>query len=96
MIVDGKEIARTASAIRMDEAGLPPVHYIPRADVKMDRLERSATTTYCPFKGEASYFSLVGGARDAVWSYESPYDEVAAIRGHLAFYPDRVDAIVAE
>lgn len=91
----GEVLARTEDAIRLEEARYPPVYYIPRADVNMARLERSAHHTYCPFKGEASYFSFAGGARDAVWTYETPFDEVAEIKDRLAFYPDKVDSIVA-
>ena len=59
----------------------------------MDRLERTTHTSYCPFKGQASYYSLKGGPANAVWSYEAPYDEMMAIKELLAFYPDRVDSI---
>ena len=67
----------------------PVVYYIPRKDVRMDRLVRSSHSTHCPFKGDASYFSVVGGPENAVWSYESPYDEMLAIKERLAFYPDK-------
>jgi uncharacterized protein (DUF427 family) len=72
------------------------VHYIPRGDVDMTALERSDHASYCPYKGDAAYYSIpAGGARsdNAVWTYEAPYEAVAAIREHLAFYPSRVDAI---
>jgi uncharacterized protein (DUF427 family) len=92
---DGEVIADSRDALEMKEADYPPVYYFPRADVVMDRLVRSSHTTYCPFKGAASYFSLRDGAENAVWSYEAPYDEMSAIRGRLAFYPDKVDAITA-
>jgi uncharacterized protein (DUF427 family) len=96
----GEVIADTRDAIRMEETmqgstPAPVVYYIPRKDVKMERLARTSHRTYCPFKGHASYFSLAGGAENAVWSYEQPYDEVSAIRDALAFYPDKVDSIVA-
>lgn len=94
--VAGKVIADTTAALTLREASYPAAQYIPRADVDMAALERTDHMSYCPYKGEASYFSITaGGARsvDAIWSYESPYDSVAAIRDHLAFYPDRVDAI---
>jgi len=71
----------------------PIVYYLPRTDVKMERLARTQHRTYCPFKGEASYFSILGGAENAVWSYEQPYDEMAAIKDYVAFYPEKVDAI---
>jgi uncharacterized protein (DUF427 family) len=89
----GEALADTRDAIRMDEGDYPAVYYIPRKDVKMDRLVRSSHHTYCPFKGQASYFSLVSGPENAVWSYEEPYDEVAVIKERLAFYPDKVDSI---
>jgi uncharacterized protein (DUF427 family) len=89
-------IADTREALTLLEASYPPMQYIPRKDVDMTALIRSATTTYCPYKGEASYFSIpAGGERsvDAIWTYELPYDAVAEIKDHLAFYPDRIDAI---
>ena len=92
----GKVIADTKRALILREASYPGVKYIPRQDVDMSHWERTDHATYCPYKGDASYFSLpVGGerSRNAVWSYEQPYAAVAEIRDHLAFYPDRVDAI---
>ena len=92
----GKVIADTKRALILREASYPGVKYIPRQDVDMSLLERTDHATYCPYKGDASYFSLpIGGerSRNAVWSYEQPYAAVAEIRDHLAFYPDRVDAI---
>jgi uncharacterized protein (DUF427 family) len=91
----GRVIADSRDALVMKEGDYPPVYYFPRADVAMDRLVRSSHTTYCPFKGTASYFSLRDGAENAVWSYEVPYDEMSAIRERLAFYPAKVDAITA-
>ncbi|HYD55974.1 MAG TPA: DUF427 domain-containing protein [Burkholderiales bacterium] len=90
----GEVIAETRDALRMEEGTYPPVYYIPRKDVKMERLARTDHRTHCPHKGDASYFSLPGAA-NAVWSYEAPFDAVAAIRGHLAFYPDKVTIRVA-
>lgn len=92
---NGEVIADTRDAIKLEEGDYPAVYYVPRKDVKMDRLARTAHTTYCPFKGHASYFSLVNGPENAVWSYEQPYDEMSAIRERLAFYPDKVDSITA-
>jgi uncharacterized protein (DUF427 family) len=91
--VKGEVIADTRDALELREASYPVVYYVPRKDVKMEGLARTAHTTYCPFKGHASYFSLAGGPENAVWSYEQPYDEVSVIKDHLAFYPDKVDAI---
>ncbi len=70
-----------------------PVYYVPLADVDSELLESSDTTTYCPYKGEASYYSIRTGddvVKDAIWFYDEPYDAVAEIAGHVAFYPDRV------
>ncbi len=88
----GEVIADTTGAIKMVEAMkgstvAPVVYYIPRKDVKMGRLERTSHSSYCPFKGHASYYSLVDGPENAVWSYEQPYDEMAVIRDLLSFYP---------
>ena len=94
-LAGGELIADTGDALAMKEGDYPLVYYFPRKDVKMERLERSAHSTHCPFKGDASYFSLKGGARDAVWSYERPFDEMAAIREYLAFYPDKVEIVEA-
>lgn len=94
--LDGKVIADTTEALTLREANYPAVQYIPREDVNMDALTRTDSASYCPYKGTASYFSIpAGGARsaDAAWSYEAPYDAVAGIKDHLAFYPDRVDTI---
>jgi uncharacterized protein (DUF427 family) len=75
----------------LEEGSYSPVYYFPRKDVKMDRLARTSHSTHCPFKGDASYFSLKGGAENAVWSYEQPFDEMLAIKELLAFYPDKVE-----
>ena len=96
----GELVADSREAIEMREAAgsstvAPKVYYIPRKDVRMERLAPTAHTTYCPFKGRASYFSFKDGPENAAWSYEHPYDEMAAIEGHLAFYPDKVDSIDA-
>jgi uncharacterized protein (DUF427 family) len=95
----GKVVADTREALTLREAAYPPVQYIPRQDVDMALLARTDHATYCPYKGEASYYSLpLGGARsvNAVWTYESAHPAVAAIQDHLAFDPDRVDGIVEE
>jgi uncharacterized protein (DUF427 family) len=94
--VAGHVIADTRDALTLREASYPAVHYVPRKDVDLSLLRRTEHATYCPYKGDAAYYSIpVGGERsvNAVWTYEAPYDAVAAIAGHLAFYPDRVDAI---
>jgi len=86
----GEAVADTSEALALKEGSYPVVYYIPRKDVKMDRLARTSHSTHCPFKGDASYFSLKGGPENAVWSYETPYDEMTAIKGYLAFYPNKV------
>jgi uncharacterized protein (DUF427 family) len=94
--VGGKVIAETAEALTLSETGYTPVQYIPRRDVDMTALARSDHTTYCPYKGEASYFSIpTGGERstNAIWTYETPFPAMAAIKDYVAFYPDRVDEI---
>lgn len=95
----GRKIADTRDALTLREASYPPVQYIPRKDVDMTLLERTEHNTYCPYKGDCAYYSIpLGGARsvNAVWTYEAPYAAVAAIKDHLAFYPDRVDAMTEE
>jgi uncharacterized protein (DUF427 family) len=96
--VGGKIIADTSDALTLREASYPPVQYIPRRDVDMAALTRSGHTTYCPYKGDASYYSIpVGGDRsiNAVWTYEDPFEAMAQIKDHVAFCPDRVDEIMA-
>lgn len=93
------EFARTSNALTLSEATYPPVRYIPRDDVDMLQLERSTHTTYCPYKGDANYYSIpaLGEAGlNSVWIYEAPFDAVGEIAGHLAFYPDRVSVEVAD
>jgi len=92
----GRTIADSAAALTLREAAYPPVYYIPRKDVDMSLLARTEHNTYCPYKGECAYYSIPSGGErsvNAVWSYEDPYPAVAAIKDHVAFYPDRVDAI---
>ena len=94
--VGGAIVADTTRALVMRAPGTPDQQYIPRADVDMTRLVRTDLATHCPYKGDASYWSIQIGPRtveNAVWSYETPHDDMAAIRGYLAFYGDRVDAI---
>jgi uncharacterized protein (DUF427 family) len=96
VMVAGRIVADTRKALTLRELSYPPVQYIPRKDVDMTLLTRTEHATYCPYKGDCAYYSIpLGGERsnNAVWSYEAPYAAVAAIEGHLAFYPDRVDAI---
>ena len=90
---NGEVIADSVETMRLQEGDYPPVYYFPRKDVRMERLSRASHHTYCPFKGTASYFSLKGGAENAVWTYETPYDEMLAIKDLVAFYPDKVESI---
>lgn len=89
----GEPIAYTQDALEMKEGDYPAVYYIPRKDVRMKRLTRTGHSTHCPYKGHASYFSLVDGPENAVWSYEQPYDGIPEIKELLAFYPNKVDSI---
>ena len=86
-------MADTDNALTLQESTYPAVQYIPRGDVVQSVLRDSGTETYCPFKGEARYFHVVTGSgytvEDAIWTYEAPYPAVAAIAGHVAFYPDK-------
>jgi uncharacterized protein (DUF427 family) len=94
--VAGRVIADTRAALTLRESDYLAVLYVPRADVAMSLLVRTDNHTYCPYKGEASYYSIAGGDQrtaNAAWTYEAPYDAVKSIEGYLAFYPDRVDAI---
>jgi uncharacterized protein (DUF427 family) len=93
----GRLIAKTDDALVLQESTYPPVHYLPLDAVDPEVLEASDHTTYCPFKGDASYYSLDDGehrSENAVWSYPAPYDAVAEIAGRVAFYPDRVELTV--
>jgi uncharacterized protein (DUF427 family) len=92
----GHEVANSTRALTLRESTYAAVHYIPLADVDMTLLQRTAHGTHCPYKGDASYYSLRADGRaseNAVWTYERPFDAVASIKGHLAFYPERVHGI---
>jgi len=92
----GQVIADTRDALILREARYPAVLYVPRKDAQMSLLQRSQHSTYCPYKGDCSYFSIpTGGEKsvNAVWSYESPHAAVVRIKDHVAFYRDRIDAI---
>jgi uncharacterized protein (DUF427 family) len=87
----GEMVAETDRALTLREASYPPVQYIPREDARMDLLQRSEHRTHCPYKGDASYYSLPGpGGENAIWSYEQPYPAMAEIKGCLAFYTSKV------
>jgi len=86
-------VAETGRALTLKEASYPPVQYIPREAANMSLLTRTTHTTYCPYKGDANYYSITVDGRtleNAIWTYEQPYDAVRGIAGHLAFYPDKV------
>lgn len=93
--VGGRTVADSSKVLVLREASYPPVHYVPLDDVDRALLRRSSTTSHCPYKGDASYYSIVlpdgGEVTDAVWTYEHPYPAVAEIAGYVAFYPDRVE-----
>lgn len=93
----GAAVAETRSPLALHEASYPVTYYVPLADVDPSVLRPSSTTSYCPFKGEASYYDVVtpaGTVKDAIWTYEHPYDAVSEIAGHVAFYADRVELTV--
>jgi uncharacterized protein (DUF427 family) len=94
--VAGGIVAESTRALQLEEKGYPPVYYFPRDDADMSLLVRTAHYTYCPYKGDCSYYSIpIGGSRseNAVWTYERPHEAVANIREYLAFFPSRVDSI---
>jgi uncharacterized protein (DUF427 family) len=94
--VGGRIIADSKDVIRMREDGYPDRYYFPRSDINMDLMERSSSTSNCPFKGQANYYSLNVGDRhldDAAWTYEDPYEEHTALKGRVAFYDDEIGEI---
>lgn len=91
--VGGEVIAETSKALTLKEASYPAVQYIPREDADAAKVKRTSHASYCPYKGDASYFSIAANGKtleNAIWTYEAPYDAVKEIAGHLAFYPDKV------
>jgi uncharacterized protein (DUF427 family) len=98
--INGEIVADTTAALELREASIPAVQYIPIDDVGQERLTRTDTTTYCPFKGDASYYSVTTSAgdtvEDAIWFYEQPYPAVAQIAGHVAFYPNKAEISVLQ
>jgi uncharacterized protein (DUF427 family) len=95
--VNGEVVAETDAALTLQESTYPAVQYIPLADVAEAALSRSDTTTYCPYKGDASYYDVTAAGDtidDVIWTYEQPYPAVAGIAGHVAFYPDKADVVV--
>jgi uncharacterized protein (DUF427 family) len=92
----GKIVAESTRALRLEENGYPPVYYLPRNDADMSLLVRTEHYTYCPYKGDCTYYSIPSGgskSENAVWTYENPFAAVADIKEYLAFYPSRVDGI---
>ena len=92
----GTVIADSKAALRVEETGHGPVHYVPEKDVRLDLMKPTEHKTYCPFKGDCSYWTIeVGGrkAENAVWGYPAPYDEAVGLAGHYAFYKSRVESI---
>ena len=96
--VNGEVVAESDAALTLQESTYQPVQYIPLSDVNRDLLQPTDTATYCPFKGDASYYRVVTSAGevvdDAIWTYRQPYEAVAAIGGHVAFYPDKAEITV--
>jgi len=94
--VAGRTVADSRNALSLQEADYPAVLYLPREDVEQSLLERTDHTSYCPYKGDATYYSIpIGGEKsvNAIWTYESPHPAMAQIKDYVAFYPDRVDEI---
>ena len=96
VMLGGMIVAETTHALTLKEASYPAVQYVPRADIEADLFEPTERRSHCPYKGDATYYTVTAGGmvkRDAAWSYEEPFPAMAEISGHVAFYPDRVDAI---
>jgi len=99
VVAGGSVIAESTASLTLQESTYPPVQYVPLADIDPALLTRTGTSTYCPFKGDASYFSVTtpdGTITDAGWTYDEAYDAVAEIKDHVAFYPDKVTVTVDE
>ena len=99
VVAHGSVIAESTASLTLQESTYPAVQYVPIADIDPALLARTDTSTYCPFKGDASYFSLTtpdGTIADAGWTYDEAYDAVAEIKDHIAFYPDKVTVTVEQ
>jgi uncharacterized protein (DUF427 family) len=103
VVFGGVTIADSGTALRVEETDHGPVYYVPEKDVRLDLMHRTEHHTRCPYKGEASYWTIelpadtgsIRRSENAVWAYPSPYDEVSRLAGYYAFYPNRVDSITA-
>jgi uncharacterized protein (DUF427 family) len=96
--VNGEVVADTTDAVTLQESTYAAVQYIPLSDVVQTALQPSGTTTYCPFKGDASYYHVTAGGdtvEDVIWTYEQPYEAVSDIAGRVAFYPDKAEVVIA-
>ena len=99
VVFNGETIAETQNAVILKEGAIPPVYYIPPEDVRQDVLTKTERITHCPFKGDASYWTIQVGdkaSENSIWAYEEPFDKVGKIKGHMAFYTDRMDAFEIE
>ncbi len=95
--INGELIADSRDALTLRESTHRAVHYIPMADIATDKLQRSETTSYCPYKGDAGYYHVRADGHtveDALWTYRRPFPAVAAIADHVAFYPDKVEIVI--
>jgi len=96
VVFNGKTIAQSSNALKMQESTYKPVYYVPMGDVDQKVITKTAHSTHCPYKGDASYYTVSVGiesAENAIWTYEDPFPAVASIKDHVAFYADRVDSV---
>ncbi|MBY3989547.1 DUF427 domain-containing protein [Rhodococcus fascians] len=96
--INGQQIAESTKALTLNESNYPAVQYIPMGDVDAGLLQKSSTTSYCPYKGDAEYFSVAtesGNVEDVIWTYNAPFPAVALIGGHVAFYTDRAEVVLS-
>jgi uncharacterized protein (DUF427 family) len=93
VVLGGETLADSRNATLVEETGYGPVYYFPRADVRMEMLERTQHSSYCPYKGTAAYWTLKAASQnalDAVWTYETPYDEALALKGLVSFWLQKI------
>ncbi len=94
VVFNGETIADSGKALIVRETAHEPIYYFPRDDVRLELLERTEHHTFCPFKGNASYWTVRAGdrvAENAVWSYEDPFEEVAGLANYMSFYEEQVE-----